>query len=94
MAEVYLLLSYPLSRIGARFHAAVKRAGIRRRNPYHTRHTIFAPAGSEGSTQCKRIKRLTKKSNTILISYADFPNPLISFILSFNSISYSIITSP
>jgi integrase len=55
---------YSLSSIGSRFNAAAKRAGIRRRNPYHTRHTIFAPAGSEGSTQCKRIKRLTKKSNT------------------------------
>ncbi|RSK60169.1 hypothetical protein EJE23_03370 [Enterobacter chengduensis] len=47
-----------------RYNPAAKRAGIRRRNPYHTRHTIFAPAGSEGSTKCKRIKKLTKKSNT------------------------------
>ena len=31
---------YSLSSIGARFNAAVKRAGIRRRNPYHTRHTF------------------------------------------------------
>lgn len=30
---------YALSSIGARWNAAVKRAGIRRRNPYHTRHT-------------------------------------------------------
>ena len=34
---------YSLSSIGARWNAAVKRAGIRRRNPYHTRHTL--PAG-------------------------------------------------
>lgn len=31
---------YSLSSIGARFNAALKRAGIRRRNPYHTRHTF------------------------------------------------------
>jgi len=31
---------YSLSSIGSRFNAAVKRAGIRRRNPYHTRHTF------------------------------------------------------
>ena len=31
---------YSLSSVGARFNAAVKRAGIRRRNPYHTRHTF------------------------------------------------------
>ncbi|BDH45715.1 prophage integrase IntR [Salmonella enterica subsp. enterica serovar Choleraesuis] len=31
---------YSLSSIGARWNAAVKRAGIRRRNPYHTRHTF------------------------------------------------------
>jgi integrase len=31
---------YSLSSIGARWEAAVKRAGIRRRNPYHTRHTF------------------------------------------------------
>ena len=29
-----------VSSIGARFNAAVKRAGIRHRNPYHTRHTF------------------------------------------------------
>ena len=29
-----------MSSIGARWNAAVKRAGIRRRNPYHTRHTF------------------------------------------------------
>lgn len=32
--------SYALSSISSRFNAAVKRAGIRRRNPYHTRHTF------------------------------------------------------
>lgn len=31
---------YSLSSIGARWNVAVKRAGIRRRNPYHTRHTF------------------------------------------------------
>lgn len=31
---------YSLSRIGDRWNSAVKRAGIRRRNPYHTRHTF------------------------------------------------------
>jgi integrase len=31
---------YSLSSIGSRWNAAVKRAGIRRRNPYHTRHTF------------------------------------------------------
>lgn len=31
---------YSVSSIGARWNAAVKRAGIRRRNPYHTRHTF------------------------------------------------------
>lgn len=31
---------YSLSSIGARWNSAVKRAGIRRRNPYHTRHTF------------------------------------------------------
>lgn len=31
---------YSMSSIGARWNAAVKRAGIRRRNPYHTRHTF------------------------------------------------------
>ncbi len=31
---------YSLSTIGQRWNAAVKRAGIRRRNPYHTRHTF------------------------------------------------------
>ncbi len=31
---------YSLSSIGARWNAAIKRAGIRRRNPYHTRHTF------------------------------------------------------
>lgn len=31
---------YSLSSIGARFDAAIKRAGIRRRIPYHTRHTF------------------------------------------------------
>ncbi|PVZ84834.1 site-specific integrase [Serratia sp. S1B] len=31
---------YSLSSIGARWNAAVKHAGIRRRNPYHTRHTF------------------------------------------------------
>lgn len=31
---------YSLSSIGERWNAAVKRAGIRRRNPYHTRHTF------------------------------------------------------
>jgi len=31
---------YALSSISSRFNAAVKRAGIRRRNPYHTRHTF------------------------------------------------------
>lgn len=31
---------YSLSSIGARWASAVKRAGIRRRNPYHTRHTF------------------------------------------------------
>lgn len=30
---------YSLSSIGARWNAAIKRADIRRRNPYHTRHT-------------------------------------------------------
>jgi integrase len=39
---------YSLSSIGSRFNAAVKRAGIRRRNPYHTRHTfacwLYLPA--------------------------------------------------
>lgn len=31
---------YSLSTIGSRWNAAIKRAGIRRRNPYHTRHTF------------------------------------------------------
>lgn len=31
---------YSLSTVGARWNAAVKHAGIRRRNPYHTRHTF------------------------------------------------------
>ena len=31
---------YSLGSIGCRWNAAVKRAGIRRRNPYHTRHTF------------------------------------------------------
>lgn len=31
---------YSLGSIGARWDSAVKRAGIRRRNPYHTRHTF------------------------------------------------------
>jgi len=31
---------YSLLSIGARFNSAVKHAGIRRRNPYHTRHTF------------------------------------------------------
>lgn len=31
---------YSVSSIGHRWNAAVKRAGIRRRNPYHTRHTF------------------------------------------------------
>ena len=31
---------YSLSSIGSRWNAAIKRAGIRRRNPYHTRHTF------------------------------------------------------
>jgi len=31
---------YSLSSIGSRWNASVKRAGIRRRNPYHTRHTF------------------------------------------------------
>lgn len=31
---------YSMSSIGAGWNAAVKRAGIRRRNPYHTRHTF------------------------------------------------------
>lgn len=31
---------YSLSSIGALRNSAVKRAGIRRRNPYHTRHTF------------------------------------------------------
>lgn len=31
---------YSVSSIGARWNATVKRAGIRRRNPYHTRHTF------------------------------------------------------
>ncbi len=31
---------YSVSSLGARWNAAVKRAGIRRRNPYHTRHTF------------------------------------------------------
>ena len=31
---------YSLSSIGDRWNSAVKRAGIRRRNPYHTRHTF------------------------------------------------------
>lgn len=31
---------YSVSSIGARWNAAVKRSGIRRRNPYHTRHTF------------------------------------------------------
>lgn len=31
---------YSHSSIGSRWEAAVKRAGIRRRNPYHTRHTF------------------------------------------------------
>jgi len=30
---------YFLSSVGSRFNPAAKRAGIRRRNPYHTRHT-------------------------------------------------------
>ncbi|MCG8707895.1 tyrosine-type recombinase/integrase [Brenneria sp. 4F2] len=32
-------ISYSLSSIGQLWNAAVKRSGIRRRNPYHTRHT-------------------------------------------------------
>ena len=31
---------HSLSSIGALWNSAVKRAGIRRRNPYHTRHTF------------------------------------------------------
>ncbi|EKF2811991.1 tyrosine-type recombinase/integrase, partial [Shigella flexneri] len=31
---------YSVSSLGTRWNAAVKRAGIRRRNPYHTRHTF------------------------------------------------------
>ena len=31
---------YSLRSIGDRWRTAVKRAGIRRRNPYHTRHTF------------------------------------------------------
>lgn len=31
---------YSLGSSGARWDSAVKRAGIRRRNPYHTRHTF------------------------------------------------------
>ncbi len=31
---------YSVSSSSARYHASVKRAGIRRRNPYHTRHTF------------------------------------------------------
>ncbi len=31
---------YSMSSIDASWNAAVKRAGIRRRNPYHTRHTF------------------------------------------------------
>ncbi|EZI31879.1 putative integrase [Pantoea agglomerans] len=31
---------YSLSTIGSRWNAAIKRAGIRRRNPYHMRHTF------------------------------------------------------
>lgn len=43
---------YSMSSIGASWNAAVKRAGIRRRNPYHTRHTFacwLLPAGANPS---------------------------------------------
>ena len=43
---------YSMSSISARWNAAVKRAGIRRRNPYHTRHTFacwLLPAGANPS---------------------------------------------
>jgi integrase len=55
---------------------SVKRAGIRRRNPYHTRHTFacwllsaganpsFAATGSEGSNKCKKINKIQRKNNT------------------------------
>ncbi|PBK02200.1 integrase [Pantoea allii] len=33
-------LTYGVTRIAHLWNAAVKRAGIRRRNPYHTRHTF------------------------------------------------------
>lgn len=41
---------YNVSSIGDRWDAAVKRAGIRRRNPYHTRHTYACWLLSAGAT--------------------------------------------
>jgi integrase len=39
-AQGALKADYALSSTDVRSNAAVKRAGIRRRNPYHTRHTF------------------------------------------------------
>lgn len=47
---------YSLSAIGTCWNAAVKRAGIRRRNPYHTRHTFacwLLSAGANPALYCK-----------------------------------------
>ncbi len=41
---------YALLSIGAYWNAAVKRADIRRRNPYHTRHTYACWMLSAGAT--------------------------------------------
>ncbi|QQE44868.1 tyrosine-type recombinase/integrase [Hafnia alvei] len=41
---------YPLSAIGALWNKAAKPTGIRRRNPYHTRHTYACWLLSAGAT--------------------------------------------
>lgn len=45
-----MAVNYSLTSMGCQFNVAIKRAGIRRRNPYHTRHTFACWLLSAGAT--------------------------------------------
>lgn len=61
---------YSPGRTSSRWEAAVKRAGIRRRNPYHTRHTFacwLLTAGANPSFIANQMGHETRKWCTTFI---------------------------
>ncbi len=66
---------YSVSSLGARWNAAVKRAGIRRRNPYHTRHTFACWLLTAGANPAFIASQMGHETAQMVIVVAKFaPN--------------------